>query len=97
VYLSVIQFSLVRLLKSNREWSKLHNKELTDLYSSPTIVRLIKSRRMRCAGYVARTVERRGVYRVLVGEAEGKRPFGRPRCSWENNIKMDLQEVGCGA
>jgi len=66
------------------------------LYSSPNIFRVIKSRRMRWAGHVARVVERRGVYTVLVGEPEGKSTLGRPRRSWEDNIKMDLQEVGCG-
>jgi hypothetical protein len=76
------------------EWRKLHNKELNDLYSSPNIVRVIKSRRIRWASRVARMV--RGVYRVLVGKSEGKRPFGRPRHKWEDNIKMDLQEVECG-
>ena len=78
------------------EWSKLHNVELNDLYSSPNIVRVIKSRRMRWAGDVARVEEGRGVYRVLVGQPEEKRPLGRPRRRWEDNIKMDLQEVGCG-
>ena len=78
------------------EWRKLHNEELNDLYCSPNIARVIKSRRMRLAGHVARLGERRGVYRVLVGKPEGKRPLGRPRCRWEDNIKMDLQEVGCG-
>jgi hypothetical protein len=78
------------------EWRKLHNEELHDLYSSPTIVRVRKSRRMRWAGHVARMWEGRGVYRVLVRKPEGKRPLGRPRCRWEGNIKMDLQEVGCG-
>ena len=60
-------------------------------------MRVIKSRRMRRAGYVARMGERRGVYRVLVGKSEGKRPLGRPRRKWDHNIKMDLQEVGCGS
>jgi len=78
------------------EWKKLHNKGLNDLYCSPSIVRVIKSRRMRSAGHVARMGKRRGVYRVLVGKPEGKRPLGRPRRRWEDNIKMDLQEVGCG-
>ena len=78
------------------EWRKLHNEELNDLYSSPNIVRMIKSRRMRWAGHVASVGERRGVYRVLVGKPEGKRPLGRPRLRWEYNIKMDLQEVECG-
>ena len=78
------------------EWRKLHNEEPNDLHSSPIIVRVIKSRRMRWAGHVARMWERRGVYRVLVGKPDGKRPLGRPRHGWEGNIKMDLQEVGCG-
>ena len=78
------------------DWRKLHNEELNDLYSSPNIVRVIKSRRMRWAEHVARMGERRGVYMVLVGKSEGKRQLGRPRHRWEYNIKMDLQEVGCG-
>jgi hypothetical protein len=82
--------------KVTKEWRELHNEELHDLYSSPTIVRVIKSRRMKWAGHVARMEEWRGVYRVLVGKPEGKRPLGRPRCRWEDNIKMDVQEVGCG-
>jgi len=78
------------------EWMRLHNEELNDLYSSPNIVRVIKSRRMRWAGHVTRMGEERGVYRVLVGKPEGKRPLGRPRRRWVDNIRMDLQEVGCG-
>ena len=78
------------------EWGKLHNEELHGFYSSPNIVRVIKSRRMRWAEHVAHMGERRGVYRVLVGKLEGKRPFGRLRPRWEYNIKLDLQEVGCG-
>jgi len=77
------------------EWRKLHNEELSDLYSLPNIVRVVKSRRMRWAGHVAR-MGWRGVYRVLVGKPEEKRPLGRPRRRWEDNIKMDLQEVGGG-
>jgi hypothetical protein len=75
-------------------WRKLDNDELHSLYSSPNIVRVIKARRMRWAGDVARTGEGRGVYRVLVGRPEGKRPLGRPRRRWEDNIKMDLREMG---
>ena len=78
------------------EWRRLHNEELNGLYSSPNIVRVIKSRRMRWAGHVARMGEERGVYRVLVRKPEGKRPLGRPRRRWVDNIRMDLQEVGCG-
>ena len=81
--------------KVTGEWRRLHNEELNDLYSSPNIVRVIKSRRMRWAGHVARMVEERGVYRVLVGKPEGRRPLGRPRRRWVDNIRMDLQEVGC--
>jgi hypothetical protein len=79
------------------ECRKLYNEELNDLYCSPNIVQVIKSRRMRWAGHVARIGKRRGVYRVLVGKSEGKRSHWRPRRRWEDNIKMDLQEVGCGA
>jgi hypothetical protein len=75
-------------------WRKLHNDELRSLYSSLNIVRLIKSRRMRWAGHVARMEEGRGVYRLFVGRPECKRPLGRPRRRWENNIKMELREVG---
>jgi hypothetical protein len=75
---------------------KLHNEEIHDLYSYSTIVRVIKSRRMRWAGNRARMGEGRGVYRVLVGKSEGKSPLGRPRRRWEDNRKADLQEVGCG-
>ena len=76
------------------EWRKLHNEELRDLYSLPNIERVVKSRRMRWAWHVARMGEGRGVHRVLVGKPEGKRPLGRPRRRWEDNIEMDLQEVG---
>jgi hypothetical protein len=75
-------------------WRKLHNDELHDLYSSLNIVRVIKSRRMGWAGHVARMGEGRGAYRVLVGRPKGKRPLGRPRHRWEDNIKMDLRETG---
>ena len=75
---------------------KLHNEELNDLYTSPNIVRVIESRRMRWTSYVARMGDRRGLYRVLVGKPEGKRPLGIPRRRWEDNIKMDVQEVRCG-
>ena len=77
-------------------WRGLHNEELNDLYSSPNIIRVIKSRRMRWAGHVVRMVERRGVCRILVGKPEGKRQLGRPRCRWEDNIKMDLRKWDMG-
>jgi hypothetical protein len=75
-------------------WRKLHNEELHNLYSSPNIIRIIKWRRMRWAGHVARMGEKRNVYRLLVGKAEGKRPLGRTRRRWIDNIKMDLLEIG---
>jgi len=73
------------------EWRKLHNEELNDLYCSPNIDRVFKSRRMKWAVHVECIGERRGVYRVLLGKPEGKRPLGRPRSRWVDNIKMDLQ------
>ena len=76
------------------EWRKLHNEELNDLYPSSNIVRVIKSRRMRRTGHVARVEERRCVHKVLVGKPEGKRPMGRPRHRWEDAIKMDLNWEG---
>jgi hypothetical protein len=75
-------------------WRNLRNDELHNLYSSPNIVRVTKSRRIRWAGHVARMGEGRGVYRVLVGRPEGKSPLGRPRRRWDDNIKMDLREIG---
>jgi hypothetical protein len=78
------------------EWRKLHKKELSDLYTLHNIVRVVKSRRMRWAGHVARIGKGRGAHRIQVGKREGKRPFGRPRRRWEDNINMDLQEVGGG-
>jgi hypothetical protein len=79
--------------KEDRSWRKLHNDELHSLYSLLNIVRVIKSRRMRWPGHVACMGEGRGVYRILVGRPEGKRPLGRRRCRWEDNIKMDLREI----
>jgi hypothetical protein len=82
-------------MEEDGPWRKLHNDDLLhDLYSSPNIVRVIKSRRMRWTGHGARMEEGRGVYRVLVGRPEGKRPLGRPRRRWDDNIKMDLREIG---
>jgi hypothetical protein len=78
----------------NRGWRKLHNEELHNLYSFPSIIRIIKSRRMRWAGYVARMGEKRNAYRILVVKPEGKRPLGRPRRRWVDNIKMDLRVIG---
>jgi hypothetical protein len=78
------------------EWRRLHNEELNDLYSSSNIVRMIKLRRLRWVGHAARMGERKVVYRVLMGKPERKRQFQRPRRIWEDNIKKDLQEIGCG-
>jgi hypothetical protein len=78
------------------EWRKLHNKELRDLYSSPSIIRMIKSRRMRWAGHVAQIGEKRNMYMLLVGKPEVKRPRGRTRCRWVDNIMKDLGEVEWG-
>ena len=78
------------------EWRKLRKEDLSDLYSLPNIVRIVKSRRMRCGWVVAGMAKGRGVHRFLVGKPEGKSPLGRPRRRWEDNIKMDLQEVGGG-
>jgi len=78
------------------EWRRLHIEELNDLYSSPIIVRVIKSRRMRWPGHVARVGDEKGLYRILVGKPEGRRPMGRPRLRWVDNISTNLQEVGCG-
>jgi hypothetical protein len=75
-------------------WIELHNEELRDLYSSPSIIRIIKSRRMRWAGHVARMGEKRNAYRLLVGKQEGERPLGRPRCRWVDNVRIGLEEVG---
>jgi hypothetical protein len=78
------------------EWRKLHNEELRDLYSSPSIIRIMKSRRMRSAGHVARMGEKRNAYRLLAGKPDGRRPLGRPRRGWVDNIRMNLVEVGWG-
>jgi hypothetical protein len=77
-------------------WRKLHNKELHELHSSPSIIRIIKSRRMTWAGHVARMGKKKNMYRLLTGKPEGKRPLGRPRCRWIDKIKMDLLEIGLG-
>jgi hypothetical protein len=97
--LRVFENRVLRIFGPKREedgsWRKLHNDELHNLYSSPNIVRMIKSSRMRWLGHVARMGEE-SVYRVLVWRLAGKRPLGRPRRRWEDNIKMDLREIAMG-
>jgi hypothetical protein len=96
--LRVFENRVLRIFGPKREedgsWRKLHNDELHSLYSSPNIVRMIKSMRIRWAGHVAHMGEGRGVYRILVGRPEGKRPLGRSRRRWMNNIKLDLRTIG---
>jgi len=75
------------------DWRRLRDEELHNLFASPNIVRMIESRRMRMTGHVARVCEMRNVYKILVSKPEEKRPLGRPRCRWENNISMDLREI----
>jgi hypothetical protein len=93
--LRVFESGVLRIFGPRRdevtgEWRKLHNEEFHVVYSSPNIVQVIKLRRMRWVGHVMRMMVGRGMYRVLVGKPEGNRPLGRPRCRWEDNIKMDL-------
>jgi hypothetical protein len=92
----LIEFLYFLILYLCHERRKLHNEELRDLYSSPSIIRIIKYRRVRWAGRVARMREKRKAYRLLVGKPEEKRPLGRPRRRWVDNIRMDLGEVGWG-
>jgi hypothetical protein len=82
--------------RESGEWRKQHNEQLRDLYSSPSIIRIIKTRRMKWAGHVARMGEKRNAYRLLVGKPEERRPLRRPRRRWVDNIRMDLGEVGWG-
>jgi hypothetical protein len=100
--LRVFENRVLRMLGSKRDgvtggWRKLYTEELHNLYSSPSIIRIIKSRKMRWAGHVARMGEKRNVYRLLVGKPDEKRPLGRPRRRWIDNIKMDLPEIGLSA
>ena len=81
----------------NGEWRRVHHEELHSLYRSPNIVRVIKCRRLRWAGYVARMQEGRSAFKILTGKPTGKRPLGRPRRRWEDNIRMDLEEIGMNA
>jgi hypothetical protein len=93
--LRVFENRVLRILrKVDQLWRKLHNDELHSLHSSPNIFRVIKARRFRWAGHVAHMGEGRDVYRVLVGKLKGKRLLGRPMCRWEDNIKLDLREIG---
>jgi hypothetical protein len=89
-------FILAAVKTSNPTYGSNSHTYIIFLYSSPSIVRVNKARRMRWAGHVARVREVRGAYNILVGRPEGRRPLGRPRCRWEDNIKMDLREIGFG-
>jgi hypothetical protein len=93
MYTKARAFKSEQILKFYEDNRKLYNEELHHLYSSPSIIRIMKSRRMSLAGHVAGMGEKRNVYRLLVGKPEGKRPPGRPRHSWIDNIKMDLLEI----
>jgi hypothetical protein len=95
----VFENRVLRIFGTKRDgltggWRKLYNEEIHNLYSSPSIIRIIKSRTMRWAGHVARMGEKRNVYRLLVGKPEGKKPLGRPRRRWIDNVKIDLLEIG---
>jgi hypothetical protein len=97
--LRVFEDRLLRIFGQKRDkltggWRKLHNEELYDLYSLPSLIRMIKSRRMRLAGHIVRMGETRNAYRILVGKPEGKSPQGRLRRRWVGNIRMDLRERG---
>jgi hypothetical protein len=90
-----LKFSILFIrIKVTGEWRKLHNEKLHDLYSSQSIIRIMKERRMRWAGHVARVGEERNACRLLVVKSEGRGPLGRPRRRWLNNIRMDIVEVG---
>jgi hypothetical protein len=93
---SVLYVFSILIYYTYNSWRKLHNEELHGLYSSPSIIRVIKARRMRFVGHVACMGEVRGAYKILVGKPERRRPLGRPRRRSEDNIKMDLREVGFG-
>jgi hypothetical protein len=90
-------FFTIIILEVTGEWRKAHNEELHILYSSPSIIRQIKSRRMRWAGHVIRVGEDRNMYKVFMAKPEGKRPLGRPRLIWEDGIRMDLTNIGWGS
>jgi len=87
---------LRRISGPNGNWRRLHNAEIHDLNTLPNDIRLMKSRRMRLTGHVANMGDKRRAYKILVGKPEGRRPFGRPKCRLENNVKMDLQEIKWG-
>jgi hypothetical protein len=94
IIIIIIVIIIIHGFAARLEWGRLHNEELRDLYSSPSIIKRIKSRSMRWAGHVARMGEKRKAYMLLIGKPEGRRPLGRPRRRWMDNIRMDLREVG---
>jgi len=99
--LRVFENRVLRIFEPKREewvegWRRPHNEKLHNLYASPNIIKNIKTRRMRWAGHVTHMGELRNAHKIFVGKLEGRRPYGRPRCRWEDNIRMDVREIGCG-
>ena len=97
IYIMILRRIFRPKSDENGEWIRLHNEELHSLYRSPNIVRVIKSIKLRWAGHVARMEEGRSAFKILTGKSIGKRPLGRPRRRWENNIRVDLEEIGINA
>jgi hypothetical protein len=96
VFMKLVMYVIPKRDEVTGGWRKLHNEELHNLYSSPSKIRMIKSRRMRWAGHLAQMGQKRNAYRIFMRKPEGRRPLGRPRCKWVDNVKMDLREIRMG-